>query len=64
MRNVVEFPAADRPFTESEIAKLHSKAFRDLEDQISDCEIMAKIAPTLEAMTMNWSLRFSTSRRC
>jgi hypothetical protein len=47
MSNIVDFPVADRPITENEIAKLHSEAFRDLEGQISDCEIMAKIAAQL-----------------
>ena len=34
MSNVVEFPPSDRPehqWTESEVDKLHAKAFRDLE---------------------------------
>jgi hypothetical protein len=44
MSNVVEFPPSDRPITESEIDKLHSEAFRDLEPSICDCESMAKIA--------------------
>lgn len=44
MDNIVEFPAADRQITESEIDKLHSKAFRDLEPKICDCVSMAKIA--------------------
>jgi hypothetical protein len=42
--NIVDFPAADRPITESEIDKLHSQAFRDLEEKICDCVSMAKIA--------------------
>lgn len=42
--NVVDFPVPDRPITESEIDKLHSAAFRDLEDKIGDCVSMAKIA--------------------
>jgi len=42
--NVVEFPVADRPITESQIDKLHSEAFRDLEPLICDCTSMAKIA--------------------
>jgi hypothetical protein len=37
MSNIVEFPIADRPITESEIDKLHSEAFRDLEPGICDC---------------------------
>jgi hypothetical protein len=44
MSNVVEFPIADRPVTESELDKLHSEAFRDLEPRICDCVSMAKIA--------------------
>ena len=44
MSNVVEFPTADRPITESEVAELHSRAFRDLEPGIVDCTTMAKIA--------------------
>ena len=44
MSNVVEFPTADRPITESEVAELHSRAFRDLEPGICDCTTMAKIA--------------------
>jgi hypothetical protein len=31
MSSIIEFPVADRPITENEIAKLHSEAFRDLE---------------------------------
>ncbi|MEH2521579.1 hypothetical protein V1279_007152 [Bradyrhizobium sp. AZCC 1610] len=42
--NVVEFPIADRPITESQMDKLHSQAFRDLESRICDCVSMAKIA--------------------
>jgi hypothetical protein len=41
---IIEFPIADRPITESEIDKLHSGAFRDLEPGICDCTTMAKIA--------------------
>jgi signal transduction histidine kinase len=44
MTNVVDFPLTDRPVTESEIDKLHSQAFRDLEPEICDCTSMAKIA--------------------
>jgi hypothetical protein len=44
MINVVEFPAADREFTEFEVDRLHSKAFRDLEGSIGDCMTMAQIA--------------------
>ena len=43
-RRGVEFPIADRPITESEIDKLHSEAFRNLESGICDCTTMAKIA--------------------
>jgi hypothetical protein len=49
MSNVVEFPTADRPVTESEIDKLHSEAFRDLESGICDCTTMAKIAAQMAA---------------
>jgi hypothetical protein len=42
--SIIEFPIADRPVTESEIDKLHSAAFRDLEPGICDCTTMAKIA--------------------
>jgi hypothetical protein len=31
MSNVVEFPLPDRPITEQEIDRLHSKNFRDIE---------------------------------
>ena len=41
---IVEFPTADRPITESEIDKLHSEAFRNLEPGICDCACMARIA--------------------
>jgi hypothetical protein len=44
MSNIVEFPIADRPITESEVDKLHSAAFGDLEPGICDCTTMAKIA--------------------
>jgi hypothetical protein len=45
--DIITLPGAalpDRPITESEIDKLHSKNFRDLEGRISDCVIMAAIA--------------------
>jgi len=44
MSNLVEFSIADNPITESEIDKLHSEAFRNLEEGICDCATMAKIA--------------------
>ena len=44
---IVEFPIADRPITESEIAKLHSEAFRDLEGGVCDLERMGQIAQDL-----------------
>jgi hypothetical protein len=58
---VVEFPLPDRPITEDEIDKLHSKAFRGLEGPISDCENMAKIAAHLmrNASTMDGELVFA-----
>jgi hypothetical protein len=51
MSNVVEFPPSDRPITESDIDKLHSEAFRDLEPSICDCESMAKIAAQIAMNT-------------
>jgi hypothetical protein len=51
MSNIVEFPIADRPITESEIDKLHSEAFRDLEPSICDSESMAKIAAQIAMNT-------------
>jgi hypothetical protein len=51
MSSIIEFPIADRPITESEIDKLHSEAFRDLEPSISDCESMAKIAAQIAMNT-------------
>ncbi len=47
MSNVVEFPIADRPITESDIDKLHSEAFRDLEGEVCDLERMGQIAQDL-----------------
>jgi hypothetical protein len=47
MSNIVEFPIADRPITESEIAKLHSEAFRNLEGDVCDLERMGQIAEGL-----------------
>jgi hypothetical protein len=53
MTNVVGFPVADRPITESEIAKVyteldpdevHAQAFRDIEGRLFDCVRMARIA--------------------
>jgi hypothetical protein len=51
MSNIVEFPPSDRPITESEIDKLHSEAFRNLEPSICDCESMAKIAAQIAMNT-------------
>jgi hypothetical protein len=54
MSNIVEFPTADGPehqWTESEIDKLHSQAFRNLEPSICDCESMAKIAAQIAMNT-------------
>jgi hypothetical protein len=47
MSNIVEFPPSDRPITESEIAKLHSEAFRNLEGEVCDPERMGQIAQDL-----------------
>jgi hypothetical protein len=47
MSNLIEFPLSYRPVTESEIDKLHSEAFRDLESEICDCVEMSGIAAQL-----------------
>jgi hypothetical protein len=48
MSNVVDFPDADQPpITETEIDKLHSQAFCDLEPEICDCVRMSGIAAQL-----------------
>ena len=59
--SVIEFPIAERPVTESEIDKLHSEAFRDLESGICDCTTMAKIAAqiVLSANTTDGELVFA-----
>lgn len=44
MSDIIQFPLSDRLFTEAEVDKLHSEAFRDLEPMICDCVSMAKIA--------------------
>jgi transcriptional regulator NrdR family protein len=63
MSNVVEFPLSDRPITESEIDKLHSEAFRDLENGICDCINMSGIAAQLMSNARigeeNANLRFA-----
>jgi len=50
MSDVVQFPGAplpDRPFTEVEVDKLHSEAFRDLESEVCDVDRMGEIANNL-----------------
>jgi hypothetical protein len=49
MSNVVELPPSDRPeqWTESEVDKIHAKAFRDLEGAVCDLERMGQIAQDL-----------------
>jgi hypothetical protein len=45
--DILTFPGEglpDRPITQGEIDKLHSKNFRDLEGRISDCVTMSAIA--------------------
>jgi phytoene/squalene synthetase len=45
--DVISFPGdglSDRPISEQEVDRLHSKNFRDLEGRINDCAIMAAIA--------------------
>ena len=61
--NVVDFPLTDRPITETEIDKLHSAAFRDLEGGIGDCVSMAKIAldQICELKTENRELVFAVA---
>jgi hypothetical protein len=49
MSNIVEFPVAEREITESEIDKLHSEAFRDLEGSVCDLERAGAIARDLIA---------------
>jgi hypothetical protein len=49
MNNIVEFPIADKPITESEVDELHSEAFRDLEGHIGDCVCMGELAAQLMA---------------
>jgi hypothetical protein len=51
MSSIIEFPIAYKPIKESEIDKLHSEAFRDLEPGICDCESMAKIAAQIAMNT-------------
>lgn len=48
--DIITLPGADvpdRPITESELAELHSKAFRDLEGAVCDLERMGQIAQDL-----------------
>ena len=50
--DIITLPGAglpDRPFTESEIDKLHSAAFRDLEGEVCDLDHMGEIARNLIA---------------
>ncbi|UWU87923.1 hypothetical protein N2605_16225 [Bradyrhizobium yuanmingense] len=61
MSNVIEMPLSDRPFTELEIDKLHSKAFRSLETSLRDCVRMAGIAAQVmfDASVEDEQLRFA-----
>jgi hypothetical protein len=48
--DIIDMPGAalpDRPITEQEVDRLHSKNFRDLEGRINNCAIMAAIAMDL-----------------
>ena len=48
--DILTFPGEglpDRPITEQEVDRLHSKNFRDLEGRINNCAIMAAIAMDL-----------------
>ena len=47
MSRIIEFPIADKPITESDIDRLHSEAFRDLEGDVCDLERMGQIAEDL-----------------
>ena len=40
---VIDFPIADRPISESEIDKLHSRAFTSLEGEVCDLARMARL---------------------
>jgi hypothetical protein len=50
---IIEFPIAERSITESEIDKLHSEAFRDLEEEVADLERMGAIA---DMLVIEWAL--------
>jgi hypothetical protein len=39
--------AADRPVSEQDVDRLHSKNFKDLEGRINNCALMAQIAMDL-----------------
>jgi hypothetical protein len=44
---ILTFPGdgtQDRPISEQEVDRLHSKNFKDLEDRINNCALMAAIA--------------------
>jgi hypothetical protein len=48
--DIITLPGAglpDRPITKSEIDKLHSEAFRDLEGEVCDLDRMGEIAQNL-----------------
>ena len=47
MSSIIEFPLPDHPITESDVDKLHSEAFRDLEGDVCDLERMGQIAQDL-----------------
>jgi hypothetical protein len=50
MSEVVQFPGAEPPpegYSESHVDKLHSEAFRDLENSLGECVSMSKIAAQL-----------------
>ena len=44
MSEIFEFPLPTRKITEAESDRIHARAFRDLEDRISDCATMSEIA--------------------
>ena len=56
MTNIIEFPSAEPveiEWTQEMIDEVHGRAFRDLEDRISDCAIMAHIAVGLAEPFIN-----------
>jgi hypothetical protein len=60
--DILTFPGdglPDRPISESEIDKLHSEAFRELESSLRDCVRMGEIAANLMSGAKNEDLTLS-----